>query len=103
MDSHETHHTLGAVLYKEQTGTILLTFPSYCSYHLKSLYVAVFGPFKSRLAPCQSDWLVNHTGKTVCVAHLNDITKEHVNLSFTRKNILARFETPDPSPQPINY
>jgi hypothetical protein len=94
---------LGAVLYKEHNGTVLLTFPSSCSYHLKSLYVAVFGPFKSRLAACQSDWLVNHTGKTVRVAHLNDITKEDVHLSFTRKNILAGFETPGPSPQPINY
>jgi hypothetical protein len=65
--------------------------------------VAVFGPFKSRLAACQSDWLANHTGNTVCVAQLNDITKEDVNLSFTRKNIVAGFETPDPSPQPLNY
>jgi hypothetical protein len=52
------------------------------------------GPFKSKYAVSQNDWMVGNPGRTITIHDLTSIVATAYPVSFTMKNILAGFEKP---------
>jgi hypothetical protein len=52
------------------------------------------GPFKSKYAVAQNDWMVGNPGRTITIHDLTSIATTAYPVSFTMKNILAGFEKP---------
>jgi hypothetical protein len=64
------------------------------AHRLQPLDVAVMGPCKSKYAVAQNDWMVGNPGRTITIYDLTSIVATAYPVSFTMKNILARFEKP---------
>ena len=92
LDNHETHCTLDAVNFCRENGIELLTFPPHCTHRMQPLDVSVMGPFKTKLAIKQNEWMINHPGQTITIHYLPSIVRDAFDLTFTRKNIIAGFQ-----------
>lgn len=46
LDNHQSHLSLDALVYAEENGVVMLTFPPHCSHRMQPLDVAVYGPVK---------------------------------------------------------
>lgn len=94
LDNHESHCSLEAILLARNHGIVMVTFPPHCTHRLQPLDVAVLGPFKSRYAVAQNDWLVSNAGRTITIHDITGIANTAYKTSFTIKNILSGFEKP---------
>lgn len=92
LDNHESHCSLDAILYSRDSGIIMCTFPPHCTHRLRPLDVAVLGPFKTKLAQIQNDWLLSNPGSTISIPRLPGLIKSAFDLTFTRSNILSAFK-----------
>ncbi|XP_030749369.1 uncharacterized protein LOC115877363 [Sitophilus oryzae] len=73
IDNHESHVSVEAIIFCRDNGIILLSFPPHTTHKLQPLDVAVYGPFKSKLAIAQNDWMIQiqderwRYGKSQCM------------------------------------
>lgn len=69
LDNNNSHGTLGVALDGTKNGTVMCTFPYHSTHQLLPLDVAVMGPFKTKLAQKQRNWLLSNLMKTIAVFH----------------------------------
>lgn len=91
MDNHETHCSLETILFARENGMVLVTFPPHTSHRLQPLDVAVYSPFKSKLAVAMNEWMIMHPGRAVTIHDLAGIANTAYTSSFTMKNITEGF------------
>lgn len=70
----------------------LITSPPHCKNHIQSLDIAVMGPFKTKYAVVQNNWMVVNPGKKISIHDLTSIIASAYPVSFLMKNISARFQ-----------
>lgn len=84
LDNNNSHSTLGAALDGMKNGTVVCTFPHHCTHQLLPLDVAVMGPFKTKVAKKQSNWLLSNLRKTTAVFHNPNNTDNESDLSLLK-------------------
>jgi len=92
LDNNNSNSTLGVALDGTKNGTVMCTFPHHCIHQLLPLDVAVMGPFKTKLAKKQRNWLFSNLRKTIAVFHHPSITGNESDLSCTHAKIAASFK-----------
>ncbi|XP_022818636.1 uncharacterized protein LOC111351098 [Spodoptera litura] len=92
LDNHHSHVNVEVVTKAKNNHIILLSFPLHCSHNLQPLDVGVYGPFKNYISRQQTNWMVNHPGKTMTIYDLPGIVKEAFPLAFTQNNIINSFK-----------
>lgn len=92
LDNHHSHVNVEVVTKAKNNHIILLSFPPHCSHNLQPLDVGVYGPFKNYISRQQTNWMVNHPGKTMTIYDLPGIVKEAFPLAFTQNNIINSFK-----------
>lgn len=94
MDNHETHCSLEAVSLAKSNGIVLVTFPPHTSHRLQPLDVAVYSPFKTKLAVAINDWMLSNSGCRLNIEDLPGRVKIAYEATFTIKNITEGFRKP---------
>lgn len=92
LDNHNSHVNLEVITKAKNNHIILLSFPPHCSHNLQPLDVGVYGPLKNYFCRQQTNWMINHPGKTMTIYDLPGIVKVAFPLAFTQKNIINSFK-----------
>lgn len=92
LDNNSSHCTLGVTFNGMKNGTVMCTFPHHCTHQLLPLDVAVMGPFKTKVAQKQSNWLLSNLRKIIAVHHHPSFTANESDLSRTEAKRAASFK-----------
>ena len=92
LDNHESHITLQIVVLARDNGIVMVTLSPRASYHLQSLYRAVYGPFKPAYNIEMDAWMRSHTGETLSIYDIPYIVNEAHILAMIPRNILPGFQ-----------
>ena len=79
LDSHATHVSFDAMLFREENGLVFLTFPDHTTHLLQPLDVSVFGPMKANWRKVKDFLQVNGV-------NLQEETFSQFSLSLPRKH-----------------
>lgn len=73
---------------------IFVTSPPHCTHHIQSLDIAVMGPFKTKYAVAQNDWMMVNTEekKKISIHDLTSVIASAYPVSFLMKNISVGFQ-----------
>lgn len=64
------------------------------THRLRTLDVAVFGPFKNAYKVDFNDWMMSNSGKTISFYYLDHLAGKAYFFSFAPENITKAFELP---------
>lgn len=78
--------------YARDHGIVMLTFPPHCSHRLQSLFVGVFGPFKSALKTSFNDWLQVNPGDRISIHEVAGLSRNPYQRAFSSVNIIGGFQ-----------
>ncbi|XP_065673871.1 uncharacterized protein LOC136090823 [Hydra vulgaris] len=91
LDNHETHMSINFIDLASDNGVIVLTIPPHTSHKMQPLYIAVYGPFKCHYNREVDSWLVSHTGKTVSIYDIAEISGKAWAKKSMPANIISGF------------
>ena len=92
LDNHRTRLGLEIINLAENNGLSILTFPPHCSHRLQPLDVAIFGPFKLFYNSFADAWMTNHSGHSITIYEISELSGAAFAKAFNLENITSAFK-----------
>lgn len=91
LDNHQSHMSLDALVYAEENGVVMLTFPPHCSHRMQPLDRAVYASVKKSYVTQCNAWSRGHVGQSIAIRHIPELVSASLDVGATPANIKSGF------------